>query len=275
MASRTLATDLDGHGISRIRNIPDPLDDGELCNLRTARLMFDQAMDAIRGLNWKDDCVVGFAGSIDVLSPPISEDTVALQNGDRVLLLGQANPTQNGIYVWNDRTLQRSVDANHGDLLQAAVVTVADGSLRGQTFRQSSRNPVLGLSAIVWTPFLTGVVPASTTQAGILRLATLDAAIAGLSPDTAITPLTLHQALASILVGAGGNGMAVTVGDGVMSDFIIEHPYRTVDLMVSARRIVNGEQVQVAAQMPSIDQVVVSFASPPPADSFRILILPV
>ncbi|MEM4202842.1 MAG: hypothetical protein QXS54_02105 [Candidatus Methanomethylicaceae archaeon] len=113
---------------------------------------------------WKDEVRVATTSNISITNPPSTIDGVSLSVGDRILVKDQTNATENGIYVYNGsgNPLTRAPDANSGSELNAAVVTVAQGTANaGTAWRQSTPNPTLGTSDIVWVFFGTAVPDAT------------------------------------------------------------------------------------------------------------------
>jgi len=60
---------------------------------------------------FKQNVTIVSTSNIDLLSivPPLTISTIDLANGDTVLLTGQTNPAENGLYGWNGLTLSRVV----------------------------------------------------------------------------------------------------------------------------------------------------------------------
>lgn len=84
----------------------------------------------------KDSVRVATRTNIDLTSLVYSIDGVTLVGKNRVLLAGQANPAQNGIYVWNAVTskLVRATDADSGTEISAGLkVYVEEGIQNSQS----------------------------------------------------------------------------------------------------------------------------------------------
>ncbi len=74
--------------------------------------------------------------NITVASPGASIDSIALSNGDRVLLKDQSTGSENGIYVWNGAAtpMTRARDADQAfELTPGAMVTVEEGTVNEDT----------------------------------------------------------------------------------------------------------------------------------------------
>lgn len=85
-------------------------------------------------------------------------DGVALVDGDRVLLYGQANPVENGVYqsqaVAGLRTLTRAADFAIGaDVQSGQVIFVTEGATHvGRSFIVGVSNPNVGVTPITFVP---------------------------------------------------------------------------------------------------------------------------
>lgn len=86
--------------------------------------------------DYKDSVRVATRSNIELSSLIFSIDDVVLKGKDRVLLAGQTNSTENGIYVWNAITskLIRSTDADSGTEFTAGMkIYVEEGTQNSQT----------------------------------------------------------------------------------------------------------------------------------------------
>ena len=81
---------------------------------------------AIAGLSWKAPAKVA-AGSNITLSGYQTIDNIAVVAGDRVLVIGQTDPTQNGVYVVSASAWTRSTDANTQAELEGLAILVEQG----------------------------------------------------------------------------------------------------------------------------------------------------
>lgn len=123
-------------------------------------------LDALAGLrDLKDAARVGTQINIALTGgATLTIDGVSLDNGDRVILLGQADATQNGIYtvsgIGSAYVLARSSDANSNDeVTQGMSVDIVEGLVLGRTrWLLTTANPDLGTSNLVFVK-----VPASNT----------------------------------------------------------------------------------------------------------------
>jgi phage-related tail fiber protein len=84
----------------------------------------------------KDSVRVATRSHVPLLGTLSVVDDVELAHRDRVLLAGQNNPTQNGIYAWNSITgrLIRSTDADSLNEVSGGLrVYVEEGTVNAQT----------------------------------------------------------------------------------------------------------------------------------------------
>jgi len=85
--------------------------------------------------DYKDSVRVATRSNVNLATPIYSIDDVVLIHKDRVLLAGQENPAENGIYAWNSLTskLRRATDADSSMEVSAGLkVYVEEGTLYTQ-----------------------------------------------------------------------------------------------------------------------------------------------
>lgn len=111
-----------------------------------------------------------------------SQDGIALQVADRILVKNQSSTLQNGVYevtslgsASSKWVLTRTTDADSTSELDELVVTVSEGSTnRGTVWGQQTNNPVVGTSAIVFaTVVSTAVTQATSGTQAIYQIPTL------------------------------------------------------------------------------------------------------
>ncbi len=101
--------------------------------------------------DYKDSVRVATRSNINVSANVFSVDGITLSDKDRVLLIGQSNQSQNGIYAWSSATnkLTRSEDADSIFELSAGnKVYVEEGN---------------SLEKTTWTLITTGVITPGIT----------------------------------------------------------------------------------------------------------------
>jgi hypothetical protein len=113
--------------------------------------------DKFQNVPWKESVRAATTGSnINLASAPANIDGVALSADDRVLVKDQTDQTENGIYVFNGAgsAMTRATDANTTAELNVAAVGVIEGATNATTyFEQTTANPNVGVSNIVWDAF--------------------------------------------------------------------------------------------------------------------------
>lgn len=126
------------------------------------------------GLNWKDS--VRAASDVNVnLGSPGTIDGVTLAQDDRVLLMGQTDPAENGIYRYTGSALVRTDDADGDDpnglseLRPGSATTVSEGTDFGnKTFVVTTDGDVtIGTTPLTWSLLNAGTVAPYTQGDGI------------------------------------------------------------------------------------------------------------
>jgi hypothetical protein len=168
---------------------------------KTVALLSDLTA-VLEGIAWKQpvelnlDSGVTLSGSIPTITS-LTQQGVTLVNDSRVIVSGLANQIFNGIYRVNSTLvsgtyrLYRTNDANTTAELNNAVVGVTGGTHAGKTFRQSTLNPVIGTSNIVFQDFGNTVANATDVISGISKLYNA----IGTETDGGITPNAVKDAL--------------------------------------------------------------------------------
>lgn len=142
-----------------------------LLRIKSINILLDYIfiMPIFRGKNfvsavsdYKDSVRVATRSNINVSANVFSVDGITLADKDRVLLIGQSNQSQNGIYAWSSATnkLTRSEDADSIFELSAGnKVYVEEGnSLEKTTWTL--------ITTGVITPGITGLVFAKENRVG-------------------------------------------------------------------------------------------------------------
>lgn len=149
----------------KITNVATPESDNDAANKKYVD-------DAVAGLTWKESVhllaatnisLTGSTGSLVIDSHAALD---ADNNGYRLLLTGQSNVSQNGIYDYTDAgsgyTLTRSTDADSVNELKGATVFIMEGTAYGKTSWTQSNHYLANFGEQTWVQFS----GASSTSAG-------------------------------------------------------------------------------------------------------------
>ena len=262
MASIPQLVDLDFQGTGRVVGLADPSNPTDAANKRYVD-------SAIEGISWKRSVRVSTQANINLASPGATIDGITMALNDRVLVRSQSIASQNGIYVWNGASaaMVRSDDASTFDELEQAAVSVQEGTSADVSFRQTEVNGTLGSSNVVFESFGTSAPPASTTQAGVVELATQGEVDTGTDTQRAVTPETL----ANSVWAAKRYGQ--TFGDGSATSYVINHNLNTLDVDVTIYET-GGSQRMVGAEVrrTSTTAVTLLFNVAPALNSLRVVV---
>lgn len=191
----------------------------------------------VQGLAPKQSVHVATTANI-TLSGTQTIDSVAVVEGDRVLVKNQATPAQNGIYLCAAGAWTRALDADSWNDLVSAFTFVEEGTTQADTGWTCIANAggTLGTTAVDWAQF-TGASDisdgAGLTKTGNVLDVNTGAGLTITSDAVALTgqALALHNhasngffvrtAAATIVaraIAVSGSGIAVANGDGVSAN---------------------------------------------------------
>lgn len=260
---RQILTDYDFNGVSRILNLPNAISDQEPATLA-------QLKSQIEGLAWKDSVRVKTQANLNLTSPGSTIDSITMSNGDRFLAGSQSTASQNGIYVWNGASTPatRALDANTFAELEAAIVTIEEGTDAGTNWRQTQVNGTIDSSEIAWVPFVSNTPDASETTPGKIEIATQAEVDTGTDDQRAITPQKLKN------WSGAPKRYSADVGDGSNTSYTITHNLGTRDLQVNIyRNSGNYDEVECDVRHTSTTQLTLLFSSAPTSNQYRVVVI--
>lgn len=260
--ARKFFTDIDLQSVSKVVNLPSPVDNGDAAN----KAYVDSL---IEGLAWKDSARVATQSNLNLSSPGSAIDSVTMASQDRVLVRNQSTQSQNGIYVWNGAStaMTRSLDASTFAELEQAVVTVEEGTDTGSSFRQTQINGTIGTNDIVWTSFGTAAPAASETTAGIAEIATQAETDAGTDNERIVTPLKLATWSGRI------KKYAVAIGDGSNTSYTVTHNLASRDVHVTVYNASTYDEVTTDVTHSTTNTLTIVFATAPSSNAYRVVVV--
>lgn len=257
------------------------------------------------GLSWKQavnlladsniDITMDFIGAvIDGHAPLDSND-----HGYRLLLLGQTDPTENGIYVLTlsgpELHASRSLDADTDNELDGAAVFVVEGNQYKSTSWVQSGHYVTNFAGQDWVQFsgqgtLIGSdsIQIDGNQINAIVDTSRGLAIDGdgiyvntgygvtTSGNQVVLDLgTGFDASSGSLQFAAGYGVrkhAETIGNASATQFDVNHNFGTTDVTVSVYEVSGGAEV-FADVVHSANKVNIQFASAPTTNQYRVVVI--
>lgn len=230
-----------------------------------------QMQAQLEGVSWKDSVRVASTANLTISGPGATIDGITMVSGDRVLVKDQSTQSQNGIYVWTGAAtpMTRASDANSFNELEAAVVTVEEGTSNGGTkWRQTQVNGTIDSSNVIWQADTTSVPSASESTAGTVELATQGETDTGTDDTRAITPLKLAN-------WSGRRRKATAnIGDGSATSFNIDHNFGMREVVVEIfKNSGNYDTVIADVTRPSTNRVTLTFAAAPASNAYTVVII--
>jgi len=253
---------LDFGNSRRIVNLPDGIDGQHPATVA-------QLNAAVEGIGWKDSVVAATVSNIDISTPGATIDGITMASGDRVLVKDQTTTSENGIYIWNGAAaaMTRADDGSTSDELEAAIISVEEGTNGGSNFRQTQVNFVLDTDPVIFTTFAAAVPPATETTAGIAEIATQVETDAGTDDVTIVTPLKLAES------PWAKRQVTQAIGDGSATSYAVTHNLDTRDVsVVCYRNSGNFDDVLVEVQRTSVNVVTILFDDPPASNAFQVVV---
>src|SRR5690606_8242902 len=121
--------------------------------LITAQRSVDIIIFGEERLVYKEDCRLATTTSITLSGEQVIDGE--LTSADRVLVMNQGDPTENGIYVSSAGAWTRATDNNTAAEMILAAVYITDGDVNGTSaFKQINTVTTLGSDPIEWDFFI-------------------------------------------------------------------------------------------------------------------------
>lgn len=266
-------------------------------------------VDAVsEGLHVHEAAKVYVGSNIDISTDLEAGDTVdgvTLTAGMRILVNGQTNQAENGIYVvQSSGGPLRALDFDTPtEVASGDFIFVSSGNTYGNTGWVQTLSPAtIGTSPISFTQFsgagtytagagltLTGTVfsvDVTPTTGNASLINTNGAAEVktdtsrGLSVDAnglginAGTGFTFNTGALSFASGYGVRKYAVSVGDGSLTSFAVIHNFGTQDVAVHVYQNFSPyAQVEADIEHTNSNSVAIKFATAPSADQYRVVVI--
>lgn len=227
---------LDLQTVNKIINAPAPTLSGDVAT--------KAYVDAVaQGIIYKQAVTAVATGAVALNAPGAAIDGFALSVGQRVLLTGQADATQNGIWVWQGAAvpMTRPADFNTGAVEHPGTSAFVESGNTGQnsTWTMNTTGDVtVGTTSQVWTQ--SGGAGSLTFSAPLVKTGStvslnngnpLPIANGGTNASTAVG--------ARSQLGAAGK-FATTIGDGASLTFTVNHNLGTEDVQVQVLDMATG-----------------------------------
>lgn len=164
----------------------------------------------VKGLNLKSAVVSSANSNVDLLSPVNSLDDISLSIGNRVLLMNQTNPVENGIWYLNsEKYLIRPDDFLNGKNAGSSFTFVQQGTIRGDkgyVCIADRPNDIIGTNALNFTQFNGNIISAGQ---GLYKDGNN---IMNISLDTIGSGLSFNGGKLRLDPSVAGNGLAMNSG---------------------------------------------------------------
>lgn len=247
---------------AKVTGLPQSTANGEA-------VVHEQLQAAIEGVAWKDSARVSTQGNVNLSSPGATIDGITMAANDRFLARSQTTDSQNGIYIWNGAAVAatRAPDASTFAELEAAVITIEEGTDAGATFRQTQVNGTIDSSTVTFTAFGSSAPAASETTAGVAELATQAETNTGADDLRIVTPLKLASSIYA------KKKYTAAFGDGSATQYDITHNLNTLDVMISVRIASTDVEIDCLMTRTSVNVVRLNLATAPASNAMEVIVI--
>jgi hypothetical protein len=235
----------------------------------TYQFVLDQIQASSTGISVKTPVRVVAKTNIDRSTGGLlTIDSVTLVAGDRVLLVGQTDATQNGVYIAAVGSWTRATTEDETTELKGAFWLVNEGTVNAGTqwIVNNSTAPAVGTDPITIVQF--GAVVSYTASNGVQKVGNDFRAqvVAGGGVSTGASGLQVDTTVVA-------RKFSTLIGDAVSTSITVTHNLGTQDVVVSIRDASTNSGVFVDWIANSTSQVTISFLNAPASNAFRITVI--
>jgi hypothetical protein len=221
---------------------------------------------AAAGIDSKASVRLVSTSNIATLSGLLTVDSVTTVAGDRVLLTAQSTASQNGVYVVAAGAWTRALDADeNSEITPGAFWFVEEGTANQKTQWRCNNTGsiVVGSTSINIVQF--GAFLNYTAGAGLLLTGSDFSIGAG-------TGITVNADSVAVDTSVVVRKYVTNIGDGALTSFTVTHGLNNQDVMTQVREVSTNTIVECEIQNNGVNTVVVSFASAPTTNQFRVVV---
>jgi hypothetical protein len=253
-------------GNHKITNVATPTSPADAA---TYQFVLDQIQASATGISVKTPVRVVMEANFNVTAGGTTTiDGVSVVAGDRVLLVGQTDPIQNGVYVVASGAWSRPATEDETTELKGAMWLVNEGATRAGTqwIVNNATAPTVGVDGIVIVQF--GAVVAYTASNGVQKVGNDFRAqvVAGGGISTGVSGLQVDTTIVA-------RKFSSTIGDGSTTAITVTHNLGTRDVVVSVRDVATNSGAFVDWVANTTNQVTITFLNAPASNSFRVTVV--
>ena len=229
---------------------------------------------AVEGLTWKAAANLfstvneALSGSTGTLNIDTYGALTSADDGYRIVLTGQTDDTEDGIYVYNDNgtsyTLTRAADASTFAELEGATIYILEGTTKAGTSWTQSNHYLTSFAGQTWVQLAgPGVFTAGN---GISIASNIISAVAG-------TGITVTSGGINVDTATVVTKYAANVGDGSNTSYTISHNLGTRDVVVSVYDNSSPyAEVICDVQHTSTTAITLLFSVAPTSNQYRVVV---
>lgn len=230
-------------------------------------------LSVVAGQSWKPPARAASLADVDIAAPGAAIDGVDLAEGDVVLLMGQADGSENGPWVWHGAAAAMTrpdwFDADAE--IESSTITVQEGdtpALADHAFLLANDAPIdLGVDSLVFIPLPGSAGSSYTFEHGVEEIA----------PGTIRARLdgdTLTQGAAGLKVNTAKVVRKVVgqFGDGVATNFVLPHNLGNIAAKIKVVETANGEEWDFGPVNTDVNNITIDTPFIPAAGQFSYTI---